>query len=126
MSRFASIPVLAASTLLLALAGCASTPKAAPDIAGARALISQAEQSDAQQFASADLESARSKLRQADQYSHDDKPILAARLAQESSVDSEVAMARTRAIKQQTALTDINTGTRTLRNESERQSDSQR
>jgi hypothetical protein len=123
MSEFSTIRVLAASAVLLAAAGCVSAPKPVPDIAGARALISQAEQSDAQQFASSDLESARSKLRQADQYSHDNKPVLATQLAQESSTDAEVALARTRAIKAETALSDVNTGTRTLRNESARQAE---
>jgi hypothetical protein len=85
--------------------------------AGARALISQAEQSDAQKFASADLESSRSKLRQAEQYAHEKKSVQAVRLAQESSADAEVALARTRAVKAETALSDVNTGTRTLRDE---------
>jgi hypothetical protein len=118
MFKTVSIRVITPTAVLLAAVGCASAPKADPDIAGARALISQAEQSDAQRFASADLESSRSKLRQAEQYAHDKKPIPAMRLAQESSTDAEVALARTRAVKAQTALSDVNTGTRTLRNES--------
>ena len=121
MFKSASIRVITPTALLLAAVGCASGAKPAPDIAGARALISQAEQSDAQQFASADLESSRSKLRQAEQYAHDNKPIPAMRLAQESSTDAEVALARTRAVKAETALSDVNTSTRTLRNESVRQ-----
>jgi hypothetical protein len=84
-------------------------------------MISQAEQSDAQQFASADLEAARSKLRQADQDERDNKSVLAAQLATESSVDAEVALARTRAIKAEQALAEVNAGTRTLNNESQRQ-----
>jgi hypothetical protein len=121
MAKTRRVRLVAASALLLAAVGCANTPTSVPDIAGAHALISQAEQSDAQQFASADLESARSKIRQAEQQQHDNKPLIATRLAQEASVDAEVAMARTRALKSEQALADVNAGTQTLRNESMRQ-----
>jgi hypothetical protein len=121
MATTRKVHLVTASALLLAAVGCASTPTSAPDIAGAHALISQAEQSDAQQFASADLESARSRIRQAEQQQHDDKPLVATRLAQEASADAEVAMARTRAIKSEQALVDVNAGTQTLRSESIRQ-----
>jgi hypothetical protein len=121
MSTITSIRAVAASAALLAAVGCASTPQPLPDVVAARALVSQAEQSDASQFASGDLESARSKLRVADQDSRENKPILAAQMAQESSVDAEVAMARTRAIKSEQALNDVNAGTGTLRSESLRQ-----
>ena len=121
MAKTRKVHRVAASALLLAAVGCASTPTSVPDIAGAHALIAQAEQSDAQQFASADLESARSKVRQAEQQQHDNKPLVATRLAQESSADAELAMARTRAIKSEQALADVNAGTQTLRSESNRQ-----
>lgn len=121
MSTSTRICVVAASAALLSVVGCASTPPPVPEVAAARALISQAEQSDASQFASADLEAARSKLRQADQDAKDSRPILAAQVAQESSVDAEVAMARTRAIKSEQALSDVNAGTQTLRSETIRQ-----
>jgi hypothetical protein len=116
-----TISVLAASATLLTLTACASTPQPVPEVAAAHALISQAEQSDATQFASSDLEAARSKVRLADQDVHDNKPILAAKLGQESSVDAEVAIARTRAMKSEQALKDVNAGTSTLRNETLRQ-----
>ena len=47
--------------------------------------------------------------------------MLAEQLAKESEADSEVAIARTRAIKAEKDLTDVNAGTQTLRNESRRQ-----
>jgi hypothetical protein len=109
--------VAAASMTLLVLIGCA-TSRPVPDLVGSRALISQAEQSDASQFASADLESARSKVRQADEDAQQGKIVPATRLAHEASVDAEVAMARTRAIKAEQALRDVNAGTQTLRSES--------
>jgi hypothetical protein len=119
MSRTSRLSVVA--TALLAVAGCATTPRQIPEAAAAHALISQAEQSDAPQFASADLESARSKLRLAEQDAQDGKPVLAAQLAQESSTDAEVAMARTRAIKAEQALAEVNAGTQTLHNETRRE-----
>jgi hypothetical protein len=121
MAKIPRIRLVAASALLLAAVGCASMPTSVPDIAGAHALISQAEQSDAQNFASADLESARSKLRQAEDQQKNDKPLIATQLAQEASADAEVAMARTRAMKSEQALADVNAVTQTLRSESLRQ-----
>jgi hypothetical protein len=120
MSNTPSIRGVTASAALLALLGCATTPRSVPDIAASHALITQADQSDAAQFASADLESARSKVRQADEYARQGKEVPATRLASEASLDAEVAMARTRAIKSEQALRDVNAGTQTLRNESNR------
>src|ERR1700722_15482353 len=113
---------VAIPAVLLAAAGCASSPKPVADLANAHALVAQAEQSDAQQFASSDLEAARSKLRQADTDAQD-KPVIAARLAQESAVDAEVALARTRSLKAAQALNEVNAGTQTLRGESQRSAD---
>jgi Domain of unknown function (DUF4398) len=119
MSNKTRLGVVTASAALLTLIGCASQP--VPEVAAARALVSQAEQSDTTQFASADLESARSKLRQAADYEKNGKPVLAEQLAKESEADSQVAMARTRAIKAENDLNDVNAGTQTLKSESQRQ-----
>lgn len=114
---------LTAATLLGALlaGGCASAPRPSADLTQAHTLVDQAEQSGAAELASADLASARSKLQMAD---HDarDRPELSIRLAQEASVDARVAIARTNAAKAQTALHDVNAGTQTLRNETDRAS----
>ncbi len=122
MPNKTSLGVVAASTTLWILAGCATTP--VPEVAAARALVTQAEQSDTTQYASADLESARSKLNQAAGYEKAGKPVLAEQLAKESEADSEVAIARTRAIKAETDLNNVNAGTQTLRNETQRQDNS--
>jgi Domain of unknown function (DUF4398) len=110
----------AAAALAAATVSCASGPKPNSDLVGAHTLVSQAEQSGAQQYASADLEAARTELRQADQDAKD-RPALSIRLAQESSVDAELALARTRAVKAEQALREVNSGTATLRSESERE-----
>src|ERR1700730_17749059 len=118
MIKHAATAVAAAA--LLATVSCASGPKPSADLVGAHTLVSQAEQSGAQQFASADLEAARSELRQADQEAKD-RPVSAMRLAQESSVDAELALARTRAVKAEQSLREVNSGTATLQSESERE-----
>jgi hypothetical protein len=120
ISMIRHVRAATAAVALAATVSCASGPRPNPDLVGARTLISQAEQSGAQQYASADLEAARSELRQADQDAKD-KPVLAIRLAQESSVDAELALARTRALKAEQALKEVNSGTATLQSESERE-----
>jgi hypothetical protein len=122
MSMIRQAGVAAAATLVVVAASCSSAPKPTGDLAEAHTLVSQAEQSGAQQFASLNLETARSELRQADQDAASDKPVLAARLAQEASVDAELALARTRSAKAEQALQQVDSGTATLRSESERQS----
>ena len=107
------VATAAAAVAVLATASCASEPKPTADLAGAHTLVAQAEQSGAQQYASADLEAARSELRQADQDAKD-KPVLSMRLAQESSVDAELALAHTRALKAEESLRQVNSGTATL------------
>src|ERR1700722_6673177 len=110
----------AAAAAVLASVSCASGPPPNADLVGAHTLVAQAEQSGAQQYASANLEAARSELRQADQDAKD-KPVLAIRLAQESSVDAELALARTRAVKAEQSLREVNSGTASLQSESERE-----
>jgi hypothetical protein len=126
MSRFklqraqvAAAAVAAAVVSALSSAGCAGGPKPTADLAGAHTLVAQAEQSGAQQFDSADLEAARSELQQADQDARE-QPKVAIRLAQQSSVDAELALARTRALKAEQALRQINADNATLQSESER------
>lgn len=108
----------AASILLplavLAATGCSSTPPPVADLSRAQALVSQAEQSDAPRYASADLAAAQEKLQQANQDAKN-QPLLAGRLAQESSADAELALARTRANKEQDALNQVNSSLQALR-----------
>jgi len=58
--RFTSFAICIAAS---ALAACASTPDPKPEIQSARALVEQAEQSGAAEFAGKDLEIARDRLR---------------------------------------------------------------
>jgi Domain of unknown function (DUF4398) len=119
MSMIKHARTATAVAALIATVGCASEPKPTADLVSAHTLVAQAEQSGAQQFASADLEAARSELKAADQNARD-KPVLSIRLAQESSVDAQLALAHTRALKAEQALREVNSGTATLQSESAR------
>jgi Domain of unknown function (DUF4398) len=110
---------LAALCAALAAAGCSSGPAPTAELAQAHSLVDQAEQSGAPQYASADLASARSKLQQADLDARK-QPQHALDEAQEASADARVALARTNAAKAQAALRDVDAGTQTLQNETER------
>ena len=120
MSMKKHVATAAAAAAVLLSVSCTSGPPPNADLVGAHTLVAQAEQSGAQQYASANLEAARSELRQADQDAKD-KPVLASRLAQESSVDAELALARTRAVKAEQSLREVNSGNASLQSESERE-----
>jgi hypothetical protein len=122
MSMISQAGVAAAAAVVLAAVSCSSGPRPTADLAGAHTLVAQAEQSGAQRFASINLETARNELAQADQDAASDKPVLATRLAQQASVDAELALARTRSAKAEQALREVDSGTAALRSESERQS----
>lgn len=105
----------------LGLVGCATAPAAAPDLAAAHALIAQAETGSAQQFASADLERARTEYQGAEKLKSSD-PEKATRLAQKASVDAKVAMANAQAEKARQALNEVKAGTSALQSEADRDS----
>lgn len=106
---------------LAMLAGCASgpPPQTTADLARAHTMVAAAEQGGAQQYAAADLQSARDKAQQADKLaSHDDSR--ADQLANEAAVDAELASARAQNAQAQHALGELHRSLRTLRNEEER------
>ena len=105
--------------LALAIASCESGPRPVAELSRAHTLVEQAEQAGAQQFAAADLDSARKKLQQADQ--KDTKPDIALRLAKEASVDAQVAVARARVGKAEQAVTEVNASLESLRRETNRE-----
>lgn len=110
---------------LAILTGCASgpPPQTTADLARAHTMVAAAEQGGAQQYAAADLQSARDKAQQADQLaSHDDGR--ADQLANEAAVDAELASARAQNAQAQHALGELHQSLRTLRSEEERNSNS--
>lgn len=103
------------------IAGCASGPPRATtaNLTRAQTLVAQAESNGAQQYAPADLQAARDKAQQADRLASRDSQS-ADRLANEAAADAQLASARTQNAKAQHALDDVNRSLRSLREESER------
>ncbi len=110
----------AAGVLLLAGA-CASAPLL-PDSAldAARVAISNAEKSEAGQYANAELGEARDKLALADSAARDENMVAAERLARESQVQAELASARTAAAKARSVNEDMERGADALSEEMQR------
>lgn len=106
---------------LIVLAGCASGPprETTADLARAHTLVAAAEQSGAQQYAPADLQTARDKAQQADQLAKQDEE-QADQLANEAAVDAQLASARAQNAQAQRALGELHQSLRTLRSEEER------
>lgn len=113
-----SMLMLAAGTLI---AGCASGPprQTTADLTRAQTLVAQAQSSGAQQYAPADLQAARDKVRQADRIADRDARS-ADQLANEAAADAQLASARAQNAKAQQALDEMNRSLQSLREESQR------
>lgn len=105
------------------LAGCSSGPprQTSVDLTRAQTLVTSAQGGDAQQYAAADLQSARDKVQQAQQLATRD-PQRAEQLANEAAADAQLAEARAQDAKAQHALDDLNRSLQSLRGEAERNS----
>jgi hypothetical protein len=101
-------------------AGCASTPRPTAEITRARTLIEQAEKAGAQRYAAVELDQARNKLRLAEAAAEDGKQDEARARANEAAADAELAQARTTSGEAEKAAEEVQRGTETLRQESER------
>ncbi|MGH8201522.1 MAG: DUF4398 domain-containing protein [Steroidobacteraceae bacterium] len=106
---------------LIVLAGCASAPppQTTADLARAHTLVVAAEQSGAQLYAATDLQAARDKAQQADQFAQRDAG-RADQLANEATVDAQLASARAQNAQVRHALGELHQSLRTLRSEEER------
>lgn len=110
------------------LGGCASTPSVPPPTASmdaARQAIASAEQSDARQFASAELDEARQRLNGAERAITAEDMIMAERLAQQSRVSAELASARTESAKAEEINREMRRSAEALRDEMRRTGDQQ-
>jgi hypothetical protein len=113
--------VIAALAAAAIAAGCASKPpRPTEEMTRAQTLVDQAEQAGAQQYASAELTQARQKLQAADDASDKGKTDAAQRLANEATLDAQLAVAKTNAGKAQTAATEVSQSVETLRREANR------
>lgn len=116
---------LAAAVVLLG--ACATTPPAPPTAAlnAARQAITNAEQSDARQYASTELDEANQKLAMANRAVTTESMIEADRFAQESKVVAELASARTESAKAAEINREMGRGADALNEELRRQGDQQ-
>lgn len=103
---------------LVALGGCSSGPprQTTVDLTHAQTLVAAAEQSGAQKYAAAVLQSARDKAHEAAQFASKD-PKRADRLANEAAVDAQLASARAQDARTRHSLAEMRRSLRTLRRE---------
>lgn len=105
-----------------AMLGCANnepvaSAQSAQDLSRARASITEAEQSGAERYGSADLMRAREKLRAAEDAAEDGEPERAQRLAVEADLDADLAAAKTRNQETQALVAEVQSTLRTLEDE---------
>lgn len=92
-----SIRLLAGATLLALLSACATTPPDPTLLDNARNAIAQAESANAEEYAPIELRYARERLQSAAAALENDRPDDARRLAEQSEIEAQLALARTRA-----------------------------
>ena len=104
-------------------AGCATQGDVpTQDMTMARTLIEQADKSNAQQYAPADLQRAHDELSSAEKAINDHKYIEARRYAQNAQADADLATARGSSGEAQRAAHEVNRSIESLRQESDRHS----
>lgn len=114
-----NIPARLAVTgaLALLLAACASTPPPKEQLAVAQAAVANATSAGAPQWAPAELRTAQDKLARAQSAMVAKDNAQALTLAQEASVDAQLAASVTRAAKAQKAADEVQEANRVLREE---------
>jgi hypothetical protein len=108
---------------VLMLGACASTPPApTANLQAAQRAISTAESAEAGRYASVELAESRTELASADRAVADQRMILAARFADESRVEAELASAKTAEVKAKAVNDEMTRSTSTLIEEMQRSS----
>ncbi len=110
---------LVAAAVGLLCAGCAAR-QPTPEITRAQTLIEQAEKAGAQQYAAAQLDSARSNLRLANAAARDGKDEQARQRANEAAADAELAQSRAASGAAEKSANEVQRGTDVLQREAER------
>jgi len=112
-----------AVAVLVALGACASTPPAPTEaLQAAEMAITDADRTRVADYASPELSEARSKLTAARDAVHNEKMVLAQRLAEESRANAELASAKTEAAKAHSVNVDMQKSIDTLKQEMQRNS----
>src|ERR1700730_9758116 len=119
-SRTVNLSALALITYVLS-AGCA-TESAIPrdQLTMARTLVEQADKSDAQRYAPADLQRAHDELSSAEKAVNDRRYEDARRYAENAQADADLASARASSGEAQRAAHEVNRSIETLKQESDR------
>ena len=117
MSEAVRLLTMTAAALLAAaaLGGCASQPKPTAQLVRASTLVSEAEKSEAQHFAAADLQRARDELSGAQAAESDGKYANARRLADRAAADADLASARAASGKAQQSAEQVRHSLDTLK-----------
>ena len=110
----------------LVIAACASTPAPTAQLKAAELAISNAERTDAGRYAATDLGEARTKLASANTAVQDKNMVAAARLADQSVAEAELASARTASVKAKAVNDEMKASTGTLIDEMQRNSGEQK
>jgi PBP1b-binding outer membrane lipoprotein LpoB len=104
----------------LIITACASTPAPTAQLQAAQQAIAAAERTDASRHAAAELGAAQAKLASANTAVHAREMDAAARLADESRVEAELAAARTASVKARMVNDEMKRSTGTLIDEMQR------
>jgi hypothetical protein len=107
---------------IIATAASAKSPLADETIAVAKAAVERAEQSGAPQAAPVELASARDKLARAVKANSDHKPKPAIAMADQATVDAQVAEAKAQKERAAKAASEFDASMATLRRETNRSS----
>jgi hypothetical protein len=107
----------AASAVLLALGGCASTPMPTAQLAVAEAAVQRANTTSTQESAPAELATAVGKLARARSAVTAGDAVLARRMADEATVDAQLAEQRAAAKRATLAASESENAARVLREE---------
>jgi hypothetical protein len=112
-------PAVAVASALL-IAGCASTPPPTANLQAANQAIANAERQEAGRYAAGELAEARTQLASADTAVGQKQMVQAARFADESRTEADLASARASAVKAKAVNDEMVRGTGTLIQEMQR------
>jgi hypothetical protein len=111
---------MGAAGFLILLAGCAGEPRPAEDLARAKSLVQQAEASNVQRYAAAELTQARDKLQLAEKADAEKQNEVTRRRANEAAADAALAAALSRSRELEAAVQEQQKSLDTLRQEATR------
>lgn len=112
-----TFPTLLAAATTLALVGCGTTVSPAPSIAAGAASVEAARSAGAPELAAVDINEARAKLEKARAMATAGDGEGAMRMAEQADVDAQLARAKAGSERSRLAVTELETGLQTLRDE---------